>query len=87
MTEAPPLPPCMQVIKLAEAMVAAPPKTEDEVKPLEQLIGEAFQEIDKAVVKGILHQNTAARKKARCSRYKKQVRHTAYRLCGAGRSA
>ena len=43
------------------------------MKGLETLISEAFCEIDKAVVKGILHKNNAARKKARCSRYKKKV--------------
>ena len=54
-------------------MVANVPKAESEVKGLETLISEAFCEIDKAVVKGILHRNNAARKKARCSRYKKKV--------------
>lgn len=63
----------LQVLKLAEQMTASPPKSEADVKPLEQLISEAFQEIDKAVVKGIMHRNTAARKKARCSRHKKAV--------------
>jgi small subunit ribosomal protein S20 len=63
----------LQVIKLAEQLTAAPVKSEEEVKSLETLMAEAFSEIDKAVSKGILHKNTAARKKARCSRYKKQV--------------
>ncbi|KAG2452741.1 hypothetical protein HYH02_002971 [Chlamydomonas schloesseri] len=62
-----------KVIKLAETLVAAPAKTEEEVKNLEKLISEAYTEIDKAVVKGILHENTAARKKARCARWKKTV--------------
>ncbi|KAG2427798.1 hypothetical protein HXX76_012123 [Chlamydomonas incerta] len=62
-----------KVVKLAESLVAAPPKTEEEVKNLEKLISEAYTEIDKAVVKGILHENTAARKKARCARWKKTV--------------
>ncbi|PNW74546.1 hypothetical protein CHLRE_12g494750v5 [Chlamydomonas reinhardtii] len=62
-----------KVVKLAETLVAAPSKTEEEVKNLEKLISEAYTEIDKAVVKGILHENTAARKKARCARWKKTV--------------
>lgn len=63
-----------QVIKLAESMVASStPKAEEEVKSLEKLISEAFCEIDKAVVKGILHKNNGARKKARCSRHKRKV--------------
>lgn len=56
------------MLKLADAMVAAGPKDEAEVKPLEKLISEAFTEIDKAVGKGIIHKNNAARKKSRCSR-------------------
>lgn len=48
-------------------------KTEEQVKALEKLIAEAYTEIDKAVGTHILHQNTAARKKARCARYKKAV--------------
>ncbi|PNH05762.1 30S ribosomal protein S20, chloroplastic [Tetrabaena socialis] len=62
-----------KVIKMAETLIAAPPKAEEEVKGLEKLMAEAYAEIDKAVVKGILHPNTGARKKARCARYKKQV--------------
>ncbi len=53
--------------------MASPPKTEADVQGLEKLISEAFKEIDKAHQKGILHKNNAARKKARCSRYKKKV--------------
>ncbi|GLC33303.1 hypothetical protein PLESTB_000348600 [Pleodorina starrii] len=63
-----------KVIKLAESLMAtSEPKTEEQVKALEKLVAEAYTEIDKAVVKGILHENTAARKKARCARYKKAV--------------
>jgi len=62
-----------KVMKMAEDMLSNPPKAEADVKPLESLINEAFQEIDKAKVKGIMHKNTAARRKARCTRWKKQV--------------
>jgi small subunit ribosomal protein S20 len=59
-------------MKLAESMMASSDaKSEEQVKSLEKLVAEAYQEIDKAVVKGIIHENTAARKKARCARYKK----------------
>lgn len=50
---------------------------EDELKPTEVLISEAFSEIDKAVVKGILHKNTGDRKKARLSVAKRNVLITA----------
>lgn len=62
-----------QVLLLAEQLVAAPIKTEEEAKPLELLITQAYQEIDKAVVKGILHANTGGRKKARLARWKRAV--------------
>ena len=48
---------CVQVCKMADSMVANPPKDEAEVKPLEALISEAFTEIDKAAGKGILHKS------------------------------
>lgn len=40
---------------------------------MERLISEAYCEIDKAVTKGVLHKNNAARKKSRCARYKRKV--------------
>jgi len=36
----------------------------------EDLISEAFSAIDKAVLKGILHKNTGARRKSKLCRYK-----------------
>lgn len=63
----------LQVLKAAATLMAEPPASEEAVKPLEKLISEAYQEIDKAVVKGILHVNTAARKKARVARHKRLV--------------
>jgi small subunit ribosomal protein S20 len=54
-------------------MMSNHPKDESELKDLELLISQAFKEIDKAVGKGILHENNGARKKARCSRYKRKV--------------
>ncbi len=63
----------LQVLKAAAALMAQPPASESDVQPLEKLIAEAYQEIDKAVVKGVLHQNTAARKKSRVARHKRMV--------------
>eukprot|EP00955_Chlamydomonas_euryale_P024424 257493-Chlamydomonas_euryale.AAC.4 len=60
-------------MQAAEGMLAASPSTEADLKPLETLIGEAYTEIDKAVTRGVLHKNNAARKKARCARYKRKV--------------
>ncbi len=40
-------------------------ENEEALKPVEQLISEAYQEIDKAVQRGVLHMNTGARRKSR----------------------
>jgi small subunit ribosomal protein S20 len=56
-----------------EALNASLPETEEAVAPVEKLIAEAYQEIDKAVNKGVLHQNTGARRKARLARAKKSL--------------
>lgn len=65
--------PASKVIKAAEGLMSGSIASEADLKPLETLIGEAYTTIDKAVTKGILHKNNAARKKARCARYKKKV--------------
>lgn len=49
------------------------PKSEEEIKPVEKLISEAYQEIDKAVSKGTLHQNTGARRKQRLALAKRKL--------------
>lgn len=58
---------------MADALASDTANAATQIPSLEQLISEAFSEIDKAVVKGILHKNNGARKKARCARYKKKV--------------
>ncbi|CAL5222679.1 g5079 [Coccomyxa viridis] len=40
-------------------------ESEDELKPVEKMMSDAYQEIDKAVVKGIIKLNTASRRKSR----------------------
>lgn len=62
-----------KVFRAAEALKANLPSSEDELKLLEQLVNEAFTELDKAVVKGVLHANVAARRKSRVSRAKRDV--------------
>lgn len=63
----------MQVFKAVDEMMARPPTSEDAVKPIEKLISEAYQEIDKAVCKGVLHLNTGARRKAKVAHAKRQL--------------
>lgn len=53
----------MQVLKALADFTEV--KSEDELKPVQKLINEAYKEIDMAVVKGVLHQNTAARRKSK----------------------
>ena len=48
-------------------------ESEDELKPVEKMMSEAYQEIDKAVVKGIIKQNTAARRKSRLAVAKQKL--------------
>ena len=38
---------------------------------MEQLIAEAYKEVDKAVSKGVIHKNTAARRKSRLAAAKR----------------
>jgi len=61
------------VFKAVTGMTNELPSSEDEIKPIEKLISEAYQEIDKAVVKGILHANTGARRKAKVAAAKQQL--------------
>ena len=49
------------------------PSSEDAIKPLEKMISEAYQEIDKAVSKGVLHINTGARRKAKLAAAKRHL--------------
>jgi hypothetical protein len=40
---------------------------------LEQLVSEAYKQIDMAAIKGTFHANTAARRKARVASYKRKA--------------
>ena len=48
-------------------------KSEDELQPIQKLINEAYKEIDMAIVKGILHKNTGARRKSKLAVARKNV--------------
>lgn len=63
----------MQVVTAVDSFMLDLPSSEDDIKPVEKLISEAFQEIDKAVVKGILHTNTGARRKAKLAAAKRHL--------------
>ena len=52
-------------IRQASQMMTGDHSTEDSVKSLKS----AISALDRAVVKGIIHRNTAARKKSRLSRH------------------
>jgi small subunit ribosomal protein S20 len=62
-----------KVFVALEGFKASPPASEADLAPVQVLINEAFQVIDKAVVKGILHRNTADRRKARLSKARQIV--------------
>jgi len=48
-------------------------ESEEELKPVEKMMSEAYQEIDKAVVKGIIKQETAGRRKSRMAVAKRKL--------------
>lgn len=48
-------------------------ESEDALKPVEKMISEAYQEIDKAIQKGVIHQNTGNRRKSRLAVAKRNV--------------
>merc|ERR1712205_7010 len=58
----------------ASELMAADACTEADISGLETLISEATKSVDKAVARGILHKNTGARRKARMSKYKQELR-------------
>ncbi|KAL6762381.1 ribosomal protein S20 [Haematococcus lacustris] len=62
-----------KVLKAAATLLAAPSVSESDVTALETLISEAYKEVDKAVQRGVYHDNTGARKKARVARWKRVV--------------
>jgi len=75
-----PWPPTSQDRKSAVATrikkVLAACAANESVETVEKLISEATSDLDKCVVKGILHKNTVARRKARLSRAKKALEAT-----------
>lgn len=58
---------------LVDATKPAAVKSDADLLPIEKLISEAFSEIDRAVSKGVLHDNTGARKKARLAAAKRRL--------------
>lgn len=59
--------------KVFKAIEALPTEAsgEEVIVPIEKLISEAYQEVDKAVSKGVLHDNTGARRKSRLAAAKR----------------
>ncbi len=64
--------PSAQVLKALDAY-GGKLESEDELKPVEKMMSEAYQEIDKAVVKGIIKLNTASRRKSRLATAKQTL--------------
>lgn len=48
-------------------------KVEADLKPVDEMLYVAFSNIDKAIVKGVIHQNTGNRRKAKLTNYRKRV--------------
>ncbi|GBG00479.1 30S ribosomal protein chloroplastic [Raphidocelis subcapitata] len=62
-----------KVVKLSESLVKNSAGAAEQVPALEGLVAEAYKAIDTAVLKGVIHANTAARRKARVAKWKRQV--------------
>ncbi|KAK9843939.1 hypothetical protein WJX84_005178 [Apatococcus fuscideae] len=62
-----------KALKGIDDFKTAMPESEDELKPVERLISEAYAEIDKCVSRGIFHDNTAARRKSRLAVAKRKL--------------
>ena len=62
-----------QVLQALGRCTNEPPKSLEDLAPVDELIAEAFSEIDKAKSKGALHRNTAANRKSRLSRARYRV--------------
>jgi small subunit ribosomal protein S20 len=62
-----------KVLVALEGFKSAPPASESDLSPVQKLLSEAYQVIDKAVSKGIMHKNTAARRKARLATARRNV--------------
>jgi len=62
-----------KVLNTLQTMRTNLPASEDALKPVEKLISEAYQEIDKAIVKGVIHANTGARRKSRIAVAKRKL--------------
>ena len=60
-------------MKLSESLMKNSSGAADQVPALEALVAEAYKAIDTAVAKGVVHANTAARRKARVAKWKRQV--------------
>lgn len=62
-----------KVFVALDAFKSSPPTSEVDLAPVGSLMAEAYQVIDKAVRKGVLHENTGARRKSRLARARKNV--------------
>ncbi|KAJ7948687.1 30S ribosomal protein S20, chloroplastic [Quillaja saponaria] len=62
-----------KVLEELDVLRKKPEAQAEEILPIEQLIGEAFSAIDKAVKVGTLHRNIGARGNSRIARRKKTV--------------
>lgn len=62
-----------KVLKLTDALTKSPEGAAEQVPALEKLVAEAYKQIDGAAAKGVIHANTAARRKARVAKHKQEV--------------
>lgn len=61
----------IQVLKALDGLGTV--KAEEELQPVQKLLSEAYKEIDKAVLRGVLHKNTGNRRKSRLARARQKL--------------
>merc|ERR1719408_826740 len=62
-----------KVFKAVKVLSASEHIDDSNISPIEQLISEAYSEIDKAVRKGVIHRNTGNRRKSRIAGAKRKL--------------
>lgn len=62
-----------KVLTTVEEMKESKPSAAEDLKPVDALIALAYKEIDRAVSKGVLHKKTAARRKAKVAKARKDL--------------
>ena len=62
-----------RVLSSVEDLKENKPSAAEDLKPVDALIALAYKEIDRAVSKGVMHKKTAAKRKARVAKARREL--------------